>query len=438
MENRGLRALPPSIWISFAASFALIVSHVVVQLVLSQPWGAMRYQLTTSGLGFVAELLALVGALELARRLTGRAALGMRVVTFGFVLQIAIDVVWALLLLKSNLYEHEWVYKTMDYVSWATWLPIPIGLAIAVWDERRALGIAIVVVFVLTWPPRFLAEPMFSWMGHGKSGVILDSLLRALRYALLFAGFVAAARGATATDRHEAASGMRLAAKSLWLRLIAAAVVPLLTLMVIGSRGKGGIELLKVATISALVINLISFTQFGVGALRAARASVPELGRWSLVVGGSGSLFAAGVSLMQLPYVYQVLYKSDGLGFSGGADYIQALALAVPLIVIGGMAIIAVAIAGLGARRGNEILRADAQAKGAGFVVLSLVAIAISTWMAPDAKSLGSLAMMMLLALGAAVTALVMIARLLGLAADELDRDAPLPTASVVHGTHSP
>jgi hypothetical protein len=203
--------------------------------------------------------------------------------------------------------------------------------------------------------------------------------------------------------------------------------------MAIAGRGSSGsLEMLKLATLSALVVNIIAFTQLGIGALRTARASVPELGRWAFVVGGSCALWAAGVMLGQLPWFYKLLYGNDRYGGDLTRDYTQALSLALPLVATAGLALLAVAISGLAARTGNETLRAEAQAKGAGFVALSLVAMAITAWMLPKASSMSSLAMLMLLALGASIVAIVMMARLLGLAALDVERQVGLPSATVI------
>jgi hypothetical protein len=436
-ERRGLRALPPELVLAFAAWFALLVAHVIVRIAVKEPWTAIRYQLTSSGISLATEVLATLGALELARRLTGRAALGLRIVAGAFLFEIVLDLAWALLQFKSFEYmsKHEWIYKAADYAFWAGWMAIAVGLAIAAFRERRVLAIVIVAVNLLTWPPAFLAKDMYSWLPDGTTGVLIDATLRGLRYALLAAGFWVLARGAPVSDRSVAASGLRLAAKSLWLRVIAVAAVPLLTLMVIGGKGsKGSVEMLKLAMIAGLVVSLVAFIQFGVGAVRTARGSVAELGRWPFVIGGATSLWAAGVLLGQLPWMYKMLYGGDSFGFGGDElqRYAQALAIALPLVITAGMALVAIAIGSFAGRRGADELRGHAQAKGAGFVTLQLVALAMTVWMVPEAKSLGSLAMLTLLALGSAVAAIVMLAKLLGLAADELDREAALPTASVI------
>jgi hypothetical protein len=334
----------------------------------------------------------------------------------------------------DNQWEHRTLYQVLEYAYWTAWIALPVGVCVACWREKRELGIFVVIISLLTWPPAFLAKAMYSWMPSGSTGHVLEALFRSSRLAFLLAGFAALSPSATVADRNVASSGLRLSAKSLWLRLLAAAAVPLITLLVIAGKGTPGrVEMLKLATFVALLVNGFAYLQFGVGALRTARGAVTDLGRWPFVLGGAASLWVGGVLIGQMAPMYRMLYKNDSSMFGGsGLDYMQALALAMPIVVTAGTALMAVAIAGLAERHGNGELRAHAQAKGAGFVTLSLVGVAITNWMVPKADTMSSVAMLMLLALGSIVVAIVMMAKLLGLAAEELDRDAGLPSATLV------
>jgi hypothetical protein len=433
-QSKGLRALPPALVLAFAVWIAMTIARLVFLMTVEEPWSAVRFHLVSEGTSVASEALAVLGAFELARRLTGRAALGIAVAAWAFAATIVLDVSFTLVSFKSNLWEHEWVYKAYDYAFFAGWLAVPIGLAIASWHERRALAVGVVLASLLTWPPPFLAHAMYSWMPSGKTGQVIEMALRLVRIGCFFAGFAATARGATVTDRMVAASGLRLAGKALWLRVIAALSVVLLTLMVISGKGsKGSIEMLQLAMMAAAVINIVALAQFGVGAVRAARGKVAELGAWPLALGGAASLWASGVTLGQLPWLYKMLYQRD-TGFAGGqmVDYAQALAVAMPIVVTAGVALVAVAISGLAARRANDELRADAQAKGAGYVALTLVSLAIQAWMLAKATSMGSFTMLTLLAAGAGLVATVMMAKLCGLGAAELEREPGLPTATIV------
>lgn len=439
-EQKGLRALPPALLLGFAIWFVMIAVRATFWMTMDEPWAAIRFNLVGDGTAFACEILGILGSFELARRLGGRAALGITIAGWAFAGVLAVDCVYASFQFMEKMWEHETLLKTIEYAYYAAWLAVPVGVCIALLEKKRELGIFIVIVTVLTWPPPLLADKIYSWLPHGESRYAIDGALRAVRFGFLLAGFAAVARGAAAAvaDRVAAASGLRLAAKSQWLRLIAIAAVPLITLMVIGSKGgKGSLEMLKLAMITTFVVNIISFAQFGVGALRTARGSVAELGRWPFVLAGAASVWAAGVVIGQLPWVYKALYKPDSFAFGSSelTRYMEALSVAMPVVVVAGMTLTAVAISGLAAKRGNEELRGHAQSKGAGFVTLTLVNLAMAQWMIPKAMrgdSLSSFVMLSLLALGCAIAAIVMIAKLLGLGADELDREAGLPTATVV------
>ncbi|HEX5058007.1 MAG TPA: hypothetical protein VFV99_01550, partial [Kofleriaceae bacterium] len=374
-----------------------------------------------------------------ARRASGQVALGLKIAACGFAGALLVNFAWGFVQFKDNLWEHEWIYKTADWAFFAVWVVVPIGLAVANWRERRELAIAIVVVSLLTWPPPVLAKAMYSWMPEGKSSYVIDGALRMVRFGLFLVGFAKVPQVGAVIDRVAAASGLRLAATSLWVRVIAAISLVLLTLMLVAGRGsQGGLELFKLATFTALIINIIAFMQFGVGALRTARGSVADLGRWPFVISGAISLWAAGVTLGQMPWLYRMLYKggSSSFGSDNAMQYAQALAVAMPILITGGVALLAVAIAGFGARSGNEDLRSQAQAKGAGFVTLTLVSLAIQQWMIPEAMkkatSAGGFMMLSVLAAVASLFAIVMMAKLLRNGAEAIEAEPGLPPASVV------
>ncbi len=436
-QTKGVRTLPAALTLAFAIWFVMMGVRVVYLLTVKEPWGAIRFNLISEGTGVAAEVLALLGAFELARRLTGRAALGIKLAGIGIACAFAINVLVGATNLVEDVWKHAWLFKAFDYALFAAWLLVPVGLALAHWDKRRDFAGAVILVSLLTWPPPLLAEAMYGWLPEGKTGWAITMLLRGVRFAVLLAAFAALARGAASTDHALAARGLRTAAKALWLRVVAAVGVVVLTLFVIGGRGsQGSLDVLKLAMVTGAIINIIALAQFGFGAARAARGAIADLGRWPLVVGGGAALWATGVALGQLPWLYKMLYKG-GAGFGGrdAQEYAQALSIAMPLVVTVGVGVIAVAIIGFAARRGNEPLREQAVAKGVGFVAMTLVSIAIQAWMIPKAMkaaSLGSFMVLSILAAAAALAGTVMMAKLLGHAAHALEAEPGLPTASVV------
>jgi hypothetical protein len=437
-QNTGPRAVPPALLVGLALPVLWALARIALYLNNSEM--TRNYQkviLVGEGVGFATSFLLLAGTLELARRMTGRARTGLNVAVAGVALAFAADVLAGLVQFAPKPWDHRWVWQVYDYVGASSWLLFAVGLLIALPAARRVLGFIAVAVTFLTWPIEPLREPLFGWMDLGqKSSMYFDSVMRLVRYAMFIAVAIAASTGtSTTTDAYAAGSGLRLAAKALWLRVIAAVSVVLFTLMMVASRGSGGMELFKLVMMGQGLLGVIALTMFGGGAVRAARASVPGLSGYTLVVGGAGSLWAAGVSLAQLPYLYKMLYRSseDSYSRSESMEWAQALATAMPIVVVVGVALLATAISGYAARRGKEDLRTSAQGNGIGFVALMLVAVAIQTWMLPKASSVGNYAMLALLAAGAGLWGTVLMAKLLARGADTIEEEPGLPPASIVN-----
>jgi hypothetical protein len=444
-EESGHRAVPPALMIGLLLPIVWAIARVVI-LTGWKPSGegtsyVPRLILTSEGVGFAVSALMLAGTLELARRMTERPRMGLNFAVAGIAISFATDLITGLVQFTAKPWDHLWVYKVYDYVGAASMLLFTIGLVAALPAARRVLGfVAIALVFV-TWPVEPVRKALFGWMDLGRdSSMYFETVLRIVRYGTLLGLVIGAASGVTTPDTYAASNGFRLAAKALWLRVIAAVSVVLLTLILIAGRGSGGMELLKLAMMGQGLVMIAALSMFGGGALRAARASLPGLSGYTLVVGGGASLWAAGVSLAQLPYLYKMLYKNgeDSYSRSDSMEWAQALSLAMPIVVIIGIALLATALSGLAARRGNEDLRSDAQGKGIGFVVLMLVALAIQYWMLPKSRSIGNYALLALLAAAAGLWGTVLMAKLLARGADVVEEEPGLPQASVINAGPSP
>jgi len=243
------------------------------------------------------------------------------------------------------------------------------------------------------------------------------------------------AHGEPARAPETATAGLRTIASALWLRVIAACGVAGLTLLLmLGKPGEGAVGVLKLAMISGAVINAISVAMMTRGALAASRSGIADLPRTPLVLAAAAAVWCLGVALSQLPHMYRMLYGDHDEYGSGhdSQDYVQALALTVPLVATGAVAAVAAAIGGFASRRGLEQLRSEAQGKGAGFVALMLGSIAVQAWLLPKADSLGSFAFLTLCAAACGLFATVLMARLCTLAADSLHATPGLPSAKVV------
>ena len=111
---------------------------------------------------------------------------------------------------------------------------------------------------------------------------------------------------------------------------------------------------------------------------------------------------------------------------------VQALTVAVSLVFLGAIAIVATAISGFAARRGLDQLRAEAQGKGAAFVVLMLDTLALQAWLLPTADTAGAFGVTTVAAMAALLVATAQMARLCTHAGDVLHVEPPLPKATVV------
>jgi hypothetical protein len=436
-ETSGHRAVPPALLVGLALPIVWGLARIALFQSSDVARSYQKIVLVGEGVGFATAFLVLAGTLELARRMTGRARMGLNVAVAGVALSFASDVLTGLVQFTSTPWDHRLAWKVYDYAGACSWLVFAVGLLIALPAARRALGFVALAVTFITWPIEPLREPLFGWMHLGqKSSMYFESAMRLVRYGMFIAVAISVSRGtSTTTDPYAAGNGLRLAAKALWLRVIAAVCVVLFTLMTIASRGSGGLELFRFVMMAQGLVGVIALAMFGGGALRAARASVPGLSGYTLVVGGAGSLWAAGVSLAQLPYLYKMLYKNseDSYSRSDSMEWAQALATAMPIVVIVGVALLATALSGYAARRGKEDLRTSAQGHGIGFVALMLVAVGIQTWMLPKSSSIGNYAMLALLAAGAGLWGTVLMAKLLARGADVVEEEPGLPPANIVN-----
>ena len=432
-EQRGWRAVPPALLLGLGAWMVLALVRLV-HVVASSDVYAVRLNLVAEGTMFAGYLLAALGTYDLSRRLVGREALGLKIAALGFATLFAVDVSYTFTSFVERLYDHRWIFDVFNYAYFVPALAVMVGLAVALWQVHKGFAVVLLVIAVATHPPQFLQEPLYGWLDLGghREFWLFDLCVRFVRLAAILWAVLAIARGTTQPHRVLAADGMRSAAKALWLRLIAAVSVGLLTLIVLaGKGGQGSLEVLKLAMVSAAVLNIIALAMFGLGAVRGARAEVGELPRWLLLVGGGTALWGAGVTLAQLPWLYRSLYKGDSMG-GPFEEYAQVLSIALPVVVTAGVAIVAFAIGSYGNRSGNSELAAQAQSKGAGFVALTLVAIAIQIWMLPKASSLSSFVMLSLLAAVAAFVGSAMMATLCSRTAAVLEGEPSLPTAKVV------
>lgn len=437
-EVKGWRAIPPALVVALVAWIGFMGFRIAYILGKSGdvPWSP-RLGLAGDGIAMACYSLALLGALELARRSAGRLSLGAKIAAAGFALGLALELGTTLLNVDPDIWQKKWLGTALQYSYWASWATIGAGFAWAAWEEHRALSIVGLVIAVLGDPPPFIAEPIFHALNLGyKSYLGVDSTLRIVGTVVILVLAAAVSRGETPTDRTAGAEGLRLAARGMWLRVIVACSIVLITLMAMSSArsggGKGLLEMLRFMMMAGAVATTLAFAMFGLGIARTARATISDLPRYPLALSAAGSLWCCGVELSKLPFIYRMLYKNDRYSGYGDTDYMGAFALTEPLVAIAAVALVAIAIGKFASDRTTIALQSEAQGKGTGIVFMMLAALAIQNWMLPKAQSQGSMMMLMLLAAVAGLLAVVMIAKLCASAADEINREPGLPTASVI------
>jgi hypothetical protein len=430
-EQRGYKALPPVLLGAIALTFVAAAVELAWMFVAPSFESSTKWMLTLRGLHTAADLLAIAGCLELADRLAGNARRAVHAAALAIAAGLVMWIVWDWIFVLREHYERTLADKMLHWVDVAIRLAPAVALAIAAWP-RRAFAITGLVLGVLPAIANIFQESIFEAFGEGHGYRVFFALSMLMDVASFTVLAIGAARGTTSPDTRRAAAGFLRIGGALRVRVMAALVGSGIGLLVaLGSHGgEGSIGIMKLAMIGGLAINIVADVMLVFGAALAARAALPVLPRWPLVAAGACVAWSAGVMLDKLPHVYRLLY-GDHSG-TDGFEYMAMFGALVPLLELGGIALVAATIGAFANRRDDQELATHASGKGVGFVVLMLAGIAITTWLIPEAKSESGLLVMMLCALTAMLAAMILMARLCKLAAEAVDREPGLPAARVV------
>jgi hypothetical protein len=429
-----MRKLPPVYPIAFAT---WLVSLVVTFVQSFQGFEQRSDRMGLVGIGahFAGNALLVAGAFELSRRVAGRARQALRVagwVSLAFILA-AMVMRWTAAFLRGE-HSLSTFYEVWGNIAAALEVATVIALAVAAWSQR-SLAIGGLAVCVVAIAANRIAGPLSNWLDWGRGGFYrvyaLASLVDLAGTSALVLG-AARTAAAVSPEPPRATRGLSRVAGALYMRVVAMCVGTGLTvLFVVGMshRGDSVESFLKLGVFSGAAVALLSQAWLSIGVIDAASAAVGELAPWSLGIAAALALWCTGVMNFQLPEMYATLYGKYG---SFGGDMAQALATALPLVATVSLAIVAATIGAFATRRSLEELRVHASGKGIGFVVLTLVGIAITGWGIPKAESLSSFVVMSLGAIGAMLAASLLMARLCKLAASAVDSEPGLPTAKIV------
>jgi hypothetical protein len=390
----------------------------------------MRITLADQGMGVASDLILMSGAFVLARRLAGPAAAGARLVGYLLIGRLALVVLWAIV--ESYIFVHhtpnemEILYTVSGWAYCALAIGIAVGWIMAAGGFTYRVGLAIptVILVVLGSAPYTITEKVFQLVGDGD---FLRMMVRLAVGVLVAVLAILAARDAPEVPVPEAAaSGLRLAASGLWLRIFAALGLACFTLL-LASGGRGGQGAIKVVMLAGQVVNIAAFVRFGLGALSVAGSDAADTPRYPFAIGGTLSLWCAAVMVMQTPWLVSAFYADGGSYVSESA---QLLSVVLPLVAAAGIVAVVIGISGLAARRGLSSISDSAGSRGAAFVALTLASIAIQSLILPTVSTLPGLVLASLALAVAGFIAIVQIAKLCGSAADQLGLEPSLPRAT--------
>jgi len=428
------RAIPLALRVAAILIVAMALFGLVQQQAAAFPM-VLKLNLIRTAMSFAIKGLAIFGALELAGLLPGIAATGARLAAAGWALTLALSIFDVTLSLSESFAKSAEVY-----VRWSWYVAlfcVGAGLVVAAWRKPVVAIIGGVLWLLVQYPP-----PVEDWFhklfGGSYKAVFYVAQGRFTLQGVAMILLAAAAVGAVPEDfairtPDRVRRGFSALAISMWIRVISVSILPLLALMMIGSRGDHSEKTLPYTIVAAALVNVVSLLVFAWGALEAARARHPEVSRGPLLAAAIGALWCAGVAVRQIPELYALM--TGGGGFMGDRSENLATAFSVvgPFVAAGAVVAAAIAIGGFANRRQQLDLGTRAQTVGIVFVMLTGANLAVMTWMLPEARSEGSAILILLLALGCAIASVVMFARLARDAAALVDSGGTtLPTATML------
>ena len=419
---------------------ALSTIGIAILLLAMHPFPSIavtpRFWMFRVGLGYAAKGFAIYGTLELAGLLRARAAIGAKLAAAGWAATILIGCIEVGVSVAGA--WRDPIGVTLQWVWWVAMLAVGVGFAIAAF-RRPVIAIAGAVVWLVINRPPLLEEWVwkhtldhpYAQMAVSTAGFVLQAavvlVLAAVAVGNVPAGFVV-------RDPQRIRWGHTRIANALWLRVIAISALPVVTLMIMGSQNSASFKAIGYTMIAAGGVNAVSFLLAGLGMLDAARANVAELRRTPFYLGAAATLWCGGVTLYQLPELYQSIF-GDRSGFLAerSADTASAFTIVLPLVAAAGIVLWTTGVGGLALRRERLDLSERATRTAMWFVALSGAGLGVTQGLLPEARSDSSALLLLLLALACGLVAIVNAARL---ARDTAElgniEQATLPTATML------
>jgi hypothetical protein len=428
MTERETRQLPSFVWVALIASAALhAINAVVFTRGFDFGWLGMRSIVAANALSITAIVVTGVAIVQLRRRLVGVAAVGAQIAMWAVVATVcafAAHEVW-----QAGDHFSRASEQTFWYVRWALELTVTIGLVIAA-HRSRTLVIAGAALLLFRSLPPFAWEELGSVLGDHAWTRMISTLIHATGTTGVLLLLLGASRGTDPSVPSLAIRGFRLAARGVWLRVIAAIVGVCVTFMMFAaSRGSGkGVEM---ALVAALLVNMVSFGMFGIGALQVACSKVDGMSRFAFGMAGVLGLWCGSVMFIQAPSFYSMMAGGGDSHYQ--EDFLDALSIAQLLVATLSAALLAGGIATFANARGDSGgLGRQARSAGVTFVGLTLFSMIAQQVLIREVTTAAGGAMVLLLATVCALIAQVALAQLCTAASTSIDSEPTIPTAIVL------
>lgn len=395
-----------------------------------------RYWMGRSGVTYAAKGFAIFGALELAGLVRARAAFGAKLAAAGWAATIALGFIQVFVAMTGSWQEP--IYTTLQWVWWVSLVTVGAGLVITAW-RRPAIAISGAVLWLAVERP-----PVFdNWMwphllNHRDALLVINNgqlVLQAGIVLMLAAAAVGDVPGGfVIRDVQRVRWGHTRIANALWLRVIAISSLPVVTLLIMGSQNSSSFKALGYTMVAAGLVNVLSFLGVGLGALDAARSNQPDVQRLPFYLAAAGSLWCAGVTLYQVPELYDSLFGEHSSFLAERTqDAATAFAIVLPLVSSAAIVLWSIGVGGFAVRRERLDLSERAHRTGMWFVILWVANLGVMQWLLPEARSDSSAMLLLLLALACGLVAIVNAARLARDTAELANvPQATIPTATIV------
>lgn len=387
------------------------------------------------GWGFQASasVLIAVGAFQLARRVSEPARFGARLVGVAHIAAIGMLGFW---LLISIALEHD--QAIFDAFTLGRYLTSFVALGAAVGfglvSNGVGLQLGLPVLAFIGVPMPFMTRWLFHDVGSLDAAYIFEFVPAVILAALSLAA-VMSRRGeiapAPVTTSSEAAFG--LAARALWLRVLAACSLVGLTLIAtIGGGERGMTDSFKLVSFLAPLLDAGALAVFAAAGLRLARG---DRAPWLASASAAATLIACGSLLCYVPRMYDLLYGHQGFADDEAAYAASAFGQLVPLIAATGVTLLLAAVVRLARLRQRDRLRTYVARSSALYVGLMLGALVLMHYGAATPSRAGITLVAMVALAAMTLGALSIAARAFGRGVELLANEPiRLPEATLLKG----